>query len=97
MLMLVNLLAPESGDKHSSDLTNMLVRVEKELRTPLKNGLTPTLLAILLAKKVTNSLANRNMCLANNSFAVSWCVSNVYTSLQQDSEWGMHGVQGSFP
>jgi hypothetical protein len=49
--MLVNLLAPESGDKHSSDLTNMLVRVEKELRTPLKNGLTPTLLAILLAKK----------------------------------------------
>ena len=49
--MLVKLLAPESGDKHSSDLTNMLVRVEKELRTPLKNGLTPTLLAILLANK----------------------------------------------
>jgi len=30
MLMLVNLLAPKSGDKHSSDLTNMLVRIEKE-------------------------------------------------------------------
>ena len=70
MLMLVNLLAPKSGDKHSSDLTNMLVRVEKELRTPLKNRLTPTLLAILLAKKITNSLANRNLCLANNLFAV---------------------------
>ena len=25
-----------------------------------------------------------------------WCLSNVYTSLRQASEWGMHGLQGSF-
>ncbi len=24
-------------------------------------------------------------------------ISNIYTSLQQASEWGMHGLQGSFP
>ncbi len=45
--MLVTLLAAPSGNKYSSDLTNMLVRIEKEYRTPPKNGLTPTLLAIL--------------------------------------------------
>ncbi len=47
MLMLVNLLAPPSGDKYLSDLTNMLVRSEKVCMTPLKKGRTPTLLAIL--------------------------------------------------
>jgi hypothetical protein len=41
------LLAAPSGDKYSSDLTNMLVRIEKELRTPSKNSLAPTLIAIL--------------------------------------------------
>ena len=25
------------------------------------------------------------------------CLSNIYTSLQQASEWGMHELQGSFP
>jgi hypothetical protein len=47
MLMLVNLLASPSGDKYSSDLTNMLVKREKDCMTPLKKGKTPTLLAIL--------------------------------------------------
>ena len=43
----VNFLAPPSGDKYSLDLTNMLVRSEKDCKTPLKKGRTPTLLAIL--------------------------------------------------
>jgi hypothetical protein len=34
-------------EKYHGDLTNMLVRIEKETQTPPKNGLTPTLLAIL--------------------------------------------------
>jgi len=33
--------------KYLGYLTNMLVKIEKEYRTPLKKGLTPTVLAIL--------------------------------------------------
>ena len=58
-------------------LTNMLVRIEKEYRTPPKNGLTPTLLAIRKQKYKTYSLTNRNLCLANNLFAVLFHAKNV--------------------
>jgi hypothetical protein len=47
MLMLVKLLVAPSSKKYLEDLTNMLVRSEKDCMTPPKKGRTPTLLAIL--------------------------------------------------
>ncbi len=47
MLMLVILLVAPSSKKHPKDLTNMIVRIEKDCMTPPKKGRTPTLLAIL--------------------------------------------------
>jgi hypothetical protein len=42
-LMLVKLKVVSWMEKYPRDLTNMLVRIEKEIRTPPKNGLTLTL------------------------------------------------------
>jgi hypothetical protein len=47
MLMLVKLLVAPSSEQCLDNLTNMLVRSEKDCMTPLKKGRTPTLLAFL--------------------------------------------------
>ena len=46
-LMLVKLKVVSGIEKYLGYLTNMLVRIENENQTPPKNGLTPTMLAIL--------------------------------------------------
>ncbi len=45
--MLVKLKVVSGIEKYLGYLTNMLVRIENENQTPPKNGLTPTMLAIL--------------------------------------------------